>query len=264
MISLARHIVLLLGLCLLASAPAQAATERELGGAFVDQFDRLDPERWFVSHGWRNGAHQGCDWSKNTVTTGGGRLFMRLETNEAKPTGVSCSEIQTHAFYHHGLYEARIKAAAGSGLNSAFFTYTGPSFGDPHDEIDFEFLGKASRRVQLNYYVDGIGDHEMLARLPRRMNDGFTVVSFLWLPGRIEWYIDGRLTHQVREGLMPEAPGKIYFSIWNGTEMLDGWLGPYKPVTNPKTMVVDWVAFTPVGDDCQIADSIACEPGFRW
>ncbi len=41
-----------------------------------------------------------------------------------------------------------MKAATGSGLNSAFFTYIGPTDKKPHDEIDFEVLGKNTGKVQ--------------------------------------------------------------------------------------------------------------------
>ena len=49
----------------------------------------------------------------------------------------------------------RMKAAAGSGLNTGFFTYIGPVHKQPHDEIDFEVLGKNPSKVQINQYVDG-------------------------------------------------------------------------------------------------------------
>ena len=39
----------------------------------------------------------------------------------------------------YGRYEVVMTAAKGNGIISSFFTYTGPYFGDPHDEIDFEF-----------------------------------------------------------------------------------------------------------------------------
>ena len=33
------------------------------------------------------------------------------------------------------------------------------------DEIDFEFLGNRKDRVQLNYYVNGVGGHELVVML---------------------------------------------------------------------------------------------------
>ena len=33
------------------------------------------------------------------------------------------------------------------------------------DEIDFEFLGNNKDRVQLNYYVNGVGGHELVVML---------------------------------------------------------------------------------------------------
>ena len=34
------------------------------------------------------------------------------------------------------------------------------------DEIDFEFLGNKKNSVQLNYYVNGVGGHELIIELP--------------------------------------------------------------------------------------------------
>ena len=63
-----------------------------------------------------------------------------------------------------------MKAAAGSGLNTGFFTYIGPTHKQPHDEIDFEVLGKDPSKVQINQYVDGksVGDAEAGRRSRRR------------------------------------------------------------------------------------------------
>ena len=38
--------------------------------------------------------------------------------------------------------------------------YTGPSEGKPWDEIDIEFLGKDTTKVQFNYFTHGRGQKD--------------------------------------------------------------------------------------------------------
>src|SRR6056297_2922029 len=65
------------------------------------------------------------------------------------------AEVQRSRRTHFGHYEVVMRAARGHGVISSFFTYTGPYFGDPHEEIDFEFLGRDPTKVWLNRFYDG-------------------------------------------------------------------------------------------------------------
>lgn len=56
----------------------------------------------------------------------------------------------------------RMQPISNPGVVSSFFTYTGPSDNNPWDEIDIEFLGKDTTKVQFNYYTNGVGGHEFL------------------------------------------------------------------------------------------------------
>ena len=75
---------------------------------------------------------------------GDGGVTLSLTDEPFGERKFSCAEIRTKAAYGYGTYEVRMRGAAGAGVNSTFFTYVGPPFGEglPHDEIDFEFLGK--------------------------------------------------------------------------------------------------------------------------
>ena len=114
-----------LALCI--SAPASAA-----GTSFFDDFNRLDSSRWYVSDGWTNGDHQNCSWSNKEVRIADG--FLELMFTKAPGTqdrAYRCGEIQSNGFFSYGVYEARFKTPTGSGLNAAFFSYTGK----PHNEM---------------------------------------------------------------------------------------------------------------------------------
>jgi endo-1,3-1,4-beta-glycanase ExoK len=140
---------LLAGLLLLpAAAMAQSAS-------FRDTFDSLSTQRWYVSDGWSNGAHQNCTWSASQVKAANGVLRVGFAPVPKGARQYSCGEIQTRLAYGYGTYEARLKTPGGSGLNGAFFTYIGPQQGKPHDEIDFEVLLKDTSIVETTTFVNG-------------------------------------------------------------------------------------------------------------
>jgi beta-glucanase (GH16 family) len=103
----------------------------------------------------QTGIFQSCEWRADAIanTRNGLRLTLSDRGGKARPLG--CPEIHTNARFGYGLYEARIRSAAGSGLVTAFFTYIGPPAGSPeHDEIDFEFLGKDPHTVNVTEYTN--------------------------------------------------------------------------------------------------------------
>lgn len=237
--------------------PAGMATSE---APIIDEFDVLDSGRWYISDGWSNGAHQGCEWSAGQVSVAGGRL--RLGLAPAPEGGFRCGELQSTETRGYGLYETRMRSVAAPGVVSALFTYTGPPFGTPHDEIDLEFLGRAPAEVQLNYYSAGEGGNEKMVAAPGSRE--FGVYGFLWMPDRVAWFVDGRKVHEVRRDGLPETPGKVFFSIWNGTSRIEDWLGRFSSPPRALTMEVDWFAFTPPGARCLHPGSVSCDADWDW
>lgn len=107
------------------TAPVKA--QEGNGASFMESFDQMDRSFWYVSDGWNNGAHQNCTWSKKLATVENGQLTLGFEEAKAGDRNFACGEIQTKGRYRYGTFEARMKAATGPGLNSAFFTYIGPT-----------------------------------------------------------------------------------------------------------------------------------------
>jgi endo-1,3-1,4-beta-glycanase ExoK len=250
-------------LVLTAALPRPAATEEQTpksAPSFVEHFDRLDRKKWFVSDGWRNGDYIGCTWSKNAIRIKDGLLSLQLRPKGEKSSEFICGEIQTNKAYGYGFYEVRMKSAAGSGLNSAFFTFIGPVHKQPHDEIDFELLGKpAPQRVQMNYYVNGKGGNENFGSLTFDPTTDFHTYAFEWTATGIRWFVDGKEVHAVgADRPLPSHSSKIYINLWNGTSKLNNWLGRFDPDEGGKEFQVDWVAFTAPGDSCQFPESIVC------
>lgn len=246
---------------MIVSAAACAQPRGGAGGepSFYDEFDRFDGKRWYVSDNWSNGDHQGCTWSRANLSVSRSRLLLVLD--KARAGGARawrCAELRTVGRYGYGVYEARIRAAAGSGLNTAMFTYSGPPLTPVHDEIDFEFLGKSPGSVQLNYYVAGAGGHESIPALGFDASAGFHDYAFVWKPGRIDWYVDGRLVRSASDGAQPKMPGQFFLSLWNGSPRVDGWLGHFDGSRTPAAAEIDWIAFTRDGERCRFSQSLTC------
>lgn len=242
------------------AADAQTAT----GSSFVDRFSSLDTGRWMISHGWVNGDYQACTWSAKNVQVGDGRITLSLTDEPSDQREFSCAEVRTKGGYGFGTYEVRMRTAAGSGANSTFFTYVGPPFGAglPHDEIDFEFLGKNANGVQLNYYGRSKGQHEHIAKLDFDASQSFNDYAFYWGQDVIRWYVNGKLVREVkRDGDdWPVTPGRIFISLWAGQGAnMDGWLGRFAYPGQPMSATYELVAFTEDGKPCQFPTSIVCK-----
>jgi endo-1,3-1,4-beta-glycanase ExoK len=242
-----------------ASLPAVALAQgANTGTSFVENFDKIDRKIWYVSDGWDNGAHQNCTWSKKQVTVQNGVLELAFEQRKAGKRDFVCGEIQTLKRFGYGTYEARIRTAEGSGLNSAFFTYIGPTDKKPHDEIDFEVLGKDSGKVQVNQYISAKGGNEKLVDVEGGANAAFNDYAFVWEKDRLRYYVNGTLVQDVTDpAKIPVNDQKIFFSLW-GTDTLSDWMGKLD-YQGPAKMQIDRFAFTGPDDKCQFPESITCK-----
>lgn len=240
---------------------SDTASSSERPASFRDDFSHLDRDRWFISDGWSNGDHQSCTWRAAQATIAqdvsahiaGSVLRLGLVGAGDK---WACAEVQARERTGHGLYEVLMRVEAGSGVVAAFFTYNGPSHGLPHNEIDIEILGRNSDVIQLNRYVDGRGENEVITSVPGGVAR-FVHYAFSWHPDRIDWYIDGELVHTAHDEI-PAAPQRLHFSLWSGAPMLNAWLGPFDPAETPAALEIAWTAFTPTDAACAEPASDLC------
>ncbi|MBW6425252.1 glycoside hydrolase family 16 protein [Rhizobium sp. XQZ8] len=238
-------------------ATGALAQEGATGKSFVEEFDRIDRSFWFVSDGWNNGKHQNCTWSKNQVKAENGALQLTFEQAKTKDRDYACGEIQTKQRFGYGTYEVRMKSAGAQGLNSAFFTYIGPTDKKPHDEIDFEVLGKNTGQVQVNQYVGAKGNNEKLVPVAGGADQGFNDYAFIWEENRLRYFLNGKLVQEVTDkAKIPSNGQKIFLSLW-GTDTLKSWMGAFA-YSQPSTMTIDRLAFTALGEACRFPQSVLC------
>ena len=208
----------------------------------------LNEKFFFPSDSERAQDFYGGRWAANNIhgSASGTQLIVRKDDNPAAP--YSMAEFRTHKFFGFGRYEAIMQPAKGSGLVSAFFTYTGPYAGDPHDEIDIEFLGKDTTKVHFNYFRNGRKGNFASFDLPFDAAEAPHLYAFEWTPGGLTWFVDGEAYYHVpaNDPRMPRAPGRIYLSTWTGVKPMQQWHG--KPTfQSGSATLVSCVSFRPLG-----------------
>lgn len=210
---------------------------------FSDGFDSANTQAWSKSDGWSNGGMFNCTWRASNVNFTNGAMDLTLnKDSQGGTTPYAGGEYRSNDTYSYGLYQVSMKPAKNTGIVSSFFTYTGPSDNTPWDEIDIEFLGKDTTKVQFNYFTNGVGNHEYIYNLGFDASTSYHTYAFNWQPTYIAWKVDGVEVHRVTNTI-PSHPGKIMMNLWPGTGV-DSWLGSYDGKT-PLNAYYDWVSYDP-------------------
>ena len=201
----------------------------------------------------------GGRWApENAITTPQG-LALQVKREPEQDIPFSIAEARSKQRVGYGRYEAVMQVGKGSGLVSAFFTYTGPYAGDPHDEVDIEFLGKDTSKVEFNYWRNGKHGKNAKFDLPFDASAAPHLYAFEWLPDRSTWYADGVAYYSTEpdDAFIPRTSGRLYFSHWTGVPKMQGWHGKPKFKSGEAT-IVSCTSLTPVNESTQ-----TCGDSFR-
>ena len=193
--------------------------------------------------GWGNGGVFNTWWSADCVTYGEKTAKLSIKPNtdpeneDAEAYDYLGGEMRTYGYYGYGDYQVRMKPAKKDGTASTFFVCTGEydlnpitNEKNPWDEIDIEFLGQDTTKVQFNYFVNGVGGHEYMYDLGFDASEEFHNYGFRWAEDYITWFVDDKPVYRVEasEGKpMPAASGRILTNYWCGTDEAKGWMGSY-------------------------------------
>jgi endo-1,3-1,4-beta-glycanase ExoK len=174
-----------------------------------------------------------ADWiatgyDDSNIRFNGKGMQMVLEKRRIERQPFSGAEFQRAGFYGYGRYEVIATGPGMPGAVASFFTHTDGMWGDPHHEIDFEWLGNKTHEVQLNYYSNGQGG-PFVIKLPFDASKEAHLYAFEWRPESIHWYIDGQLVHKVtRETAklpLPTASGRMIANLWAVGPASENWAG---------------------------------------
>jgi beta-glucanase (GH16 family) len=223
-----------------AQGPSPAGPERNTGhaagGAYLHDFrvpktvneEGMPEGMWVSDYDFAN-DFANVHWLPQNISFD--REGMRITVKRERRGGATntSGEIQVSGFYGYGRYEVVMRAARGSGLDTAFFlhTYNGLD-SDPHDEIDFEFVGKQPGQVQLNYFRAGRPYGSFGVDLGYDASAEIHLYAFEWTPESIRWYVDGRLlAEKVRppELQIPFTTQRPIMNLLPGGPGMQDWVG---------------------------------------
>ena len=242
----------------------QNLTDPALSAAVVADYTASETERseTFASgskgYSWENGDPFNVWWKAENAVYDGGKLTLRLsemtqkeQVWSAEGTASDClseyygAEVRSEHYYGYGDFQVRMKPAAIPGTASTFFTCTGPydvwynadgsvQRANDHDEIDIEFLGKDTTKVQFNYFASGKGGHEYMYDLGFDASKDFHNYGYRWSEESITWFVDDKPVYKVFRSEIPsgedwpEDPGRIVMNYWCGTANAALWMGTFK------------------------------------
>ena len=252
-----------------AAMPAHAAKPApkppSAAGSFIDHFDAQDSVRWSRADGWTNGSPFDNAWLADHVLYAAGRVELQLDDVAALGQPYSSGELRTNAYYGYGCYEASFKPITVPGVVTALFTFAGPydnGGNGKHNEIDIEFLGSQSQRVQFNFWSNDdayTSRNEMLLDLGFDPAVAYHRYGFRWTAGGIQWFVDGQLVHSVTDSAANPTPKateslqKIMVNAWPVDETAVLWAGQFAYPGTPLRASYEWVRHI-AGADCSLLD----------
>ena len=254
------------------------------GDMLIDFKEGANADVLTESDGWSNGDVFNVVWKKQNVFYENGIMRLGIVNEKANAWlndaevefNYTAGEARTQNYYHYGDFEVCMKPSANPGTASTFFTCTGPydikyvldengdylldesgkrvSVENPHDEIDIEFLGDDTTKVQFNFFVDGKGGNEYMHELGFDASEGFHTYGYRWEPDSITWFVDGEPVYKVTTDTsvtpagnlkvvekLPSTPGRILTNYWCGTERAWAWMGVYKGEINDNGTEYKWM-----------------------
>lgn len=201
---------------------------------------------FFASTGYGNGTPFNVEWNSKNAVVENNELHLKINS---APSSASYpyygGEYRSKAFFGYGDFGVRMKPAKTAGTASTFYTYTGewdsedlhPSTGanetrnpnNPqgiHDEIDIEFLGKDTTKVQFNYFTNGQGGHEYMYDLGFDASLEYHDYGYRWEKDRITWFVDGTAVYTATDNI-PSHPQRMLVNYWAGDLAGSFWMGSY-------------------------------------
>ena len=203
----------------------------------LHNFSKGDNTRLFQKAYWSNGYPFDCRWSVNSIEFIDDYMSVSLFEQDGIYYG---GEYRTYSKYSYGYYSVCMKAAKCDGVISSFFTYT--HF--PWDEIDIEFLGNDTTKVQFNYYTNGIGKHEYHYDLGFDASEEFHEYGFYWTPDSITWYVDTKPVYKANVNI-PSHNQQIMVNVWNVHKDVKEWAGLFKGDNLPVSAQYKWFSYKP-------------------
>lgn len=195
-----------------------------------DEFTTFDNSVWQKSDGWSNGAPFLNGWCASNITHDTTGMQLKLENASCSGENYASGEYRSIEFYSFGRVEVQMKPVKASGVVSSLFFYTGPSDGNEHEEIDIEFLGNDTTKMQINFWAvenNQEQEHPTLIDLGFDASEAFHSYAIEWRADSIKWYVDNTLVAEktASAGKLPSLDMKIMMNLWACSA--DTWCGSF-------------------------------------
>lgn len=251
-----------------ASTTVQPRKPRRIsrGALFSDLRQPLNLNDWRISTHTNEhaGAFYGGPWVSENIIPQHDRLVLKVVAgkNGERPT---MAEMQSNRKYGYGRYEVIMRPSDARGVVSAFFTYTGPATGDPHDEVDIEFAGNRSQAVEYNYWNNKRKGAFSREGLDFDFSERMNLYAFEWHPDEIIWYVNGEEHYRSPRdrSRIPSNPGNIFISAWTGIPATYEWTSApdFEDSTQSEFACVSFTPFEDASYSC--ADLFAEDDQFQ-
>ncbi len=245
----------------LAAASSHAAPVAQ--PSFRDDLTMLDTTRWMRADGWTNGSPFDSAWKADHIGTTTSLMALRLSNAPTLGKPYTSGQYQSLGYHGYGCYETRMRPVSAAGVVSSFFTYAGPHDNGGnglHNEIDIEFVGADTRRMQTNFWANGAPKtgSEYTVSLPFDAAQGLHQYAFKWTSKGIEWFVDGVSVYKVLDSASKPTPKaadslqKIMVNLWPVDATAAGWAGVFRYPGTPLSATYDWVRYT-AGETCVVS-----------
>lgn len=230
--------------------PPQNADGFEL--LWEDPFDAFDTTRWqLMTHSWDSNLAQ---FSTENAHIEAGVLSLELTPEPSDPVkplrGV---EMRSRETLTYGKVEARARFAAGSGVVSAVVLIYTPWPADDWNELDIEYLGRYSDRIQFNAMVytgpptqppvqQSVTPTQFPQITPLAFDPArdFHVYAMEWTPTSARFTVDGVTQHVWDADIERlKLPMNILLTIWASSAA--DWAGSLDTASLPVRAEYDWV-----------------------
>lgn len=196
------------------------------------------PEGFWARNDRGNGGMFNCSFVRENAKVENGTLALILDQDGSSYRG---AEFRTGPKYGYGFYSVKMKPVKESGVISSFFIYNGR----PWDEIDIEFLGKDTTKIQFNYFTNGVGKHEYIYDLGFDASEEFHEYAFEWKEESITWYVDGKAVYRATEDI-PSHQGHVMMNLWNISDDMAHWPGKFTCEEFPLMAEYKWIGISSV------------------
>ena len=204
-------------------------------------FSEGEPTDFWARDDRGNGPPFNCSFRSSNAVVKDGLLTLHLTQSDSGFVG---AEYRTHQRTGYGFYSVSMRPAKCSGVVSSFFLY----WGWPWDEIDIEFLGDDTTKVQFNYYTNGTGNHEYVYDLGFDASEDFHEYAFDWQEDSITWYVDGKPVYRATAQI-PSTEGHIMVNLWNVADNKAHWAGKFHADSLPVSAQYQWFGYQSAQDD---------------